>query len=126
MINSLQPSPPTPTMAKEIEIWWPMPNRLSNQSQFSEIDIIHRSLFTSSEKEPAMTIAVTDKPASTVSKPATSATTSVVSLSLDAETYLWFEAKAAEDDRTLSKFIARHLRAYVLAEQKKKQENDKF
>lgn len=55
-----------------------------------------------------------------------SAATSVVSLSLDAETYLWFEAKAAEDDRTLSKFIARHLRAYVLAEQKKKQENDKF
>lgn len=63
-----------------------------------------------------------DKP----SKALATSSTSVVSLSLDAETYLWFEAKAAEDDRTLSKFIARHLRAYVLEQKKKKEQDEKF
>jgi hypothetical protein len=51
---------------------------------------------------------------------------SVVSLTLDSETYDWFGIEAFKDDRTISKFIARHLRAYVLAEKKKREAEEKF
>ena len=49
-----------------------------------------------------------------VNKPAGSARDPhSVTLTLDPQVYAHFEKKAAEDDRTIAKFISRHLKKYV-------------
>lgn len=61
--------------------------------------------------------------------PSTSASSfsgSPVSLSLDPDTYRWFESEAKKDDRTISKFIARMLKSYVAEKTKKQQEDKNF
>jgi outer membrane biosynthesis protein TonB len=73
-----------------------------------------------SEPKPAAAATTAAKPAASTSaasaaSPATSSTRNsnpyTVALTLDPHVYHYFEKKAKEDDRTIAKYLARHLRA---------------